>query len=345
MQLVAVGNVVREVHATGHVEAVTTVQVGAEVSGRIATVEVDFNSRVKAGDVLARIDRSALEAQLAQTRATAAAARAALEQAKTDSAQADRNATRARLLHAEHLMSDGDEESAQSAARVAQQRIQAAKAQLEAQQAAFDLARTTRNRTAIVSPIDGIVVTRNVDPGQTVASTFQTPVFFTVAADLEKMRVVVAVDEADIGEVKPTQRASFTVAAYPNRVFEGVVTEVRNSPVIVQDVVTYGTVVVVENSDLALKPGMTAAARIRTASAMQVPTVPNSALHFTPPGESPGDQPAVWRLEAGALRRFYVKTGVTDGETTEIASGTLATGSQVLTELTPEGRKAYGIGH
>jgi HlyD family secretion protein len=341
-QAVVVRDIQREVHATGHVEAVTTVQIGAEVSGKIASVLVDYNDRVKAGSVLARIDRTALQAQLAQTRANVAAGRAALEQAKTDRDQADRNAQRAARLHAEHVVSDGDYEAAQSTARLAAQRIQAAKAQVEAQQAAYDLARTTRDRTEILSPIDGIVVTRNVDPGQTVASAFQTPVLFTVAADLAKMRVVAAVDEADIGEIKPSQPAYFTVTAYPNRTFEGVVTEVRNSPVVVQDVITYGTVVTVANHDLALKPGMTATVRIHTERAESVLALPNSALHFTPPGEAARDRPGVWLLEAGALRRSDVRAGVTDGEVTEVESSALRPGQRVLTELTPEGRKAYG---
>lgn len=344
-QPAVVRDIVREVHATGHVEAVTTVQIGAEVSGKIASVLVDYNDRVKAGSVLARIDRTALEAQLAQTRANVAAGRAALEQAKTDREQADRNAQRATQLHAEHLMSDGDNEAAQSAARLAAQRIQAAKAQVEAQQAAYDLARTTRDRTEILSPIDGIVVTRNVDPGQTVAAAFQTPVLFTVAADLSKMRVIAAVDEADIGEVKLAQRASFTVTAYPNRTFEGVVTEVRNSPVVVQDVITYGTVVTVDNADLALKPGMTATVRIRTDSAEQVLALPNSAFHFSPPGEPERSGTGIWTLDAGALRRIDVRTGVTDGEVTAVELNVVRPGLRALTELTPEGRKAYGVQH
>jgi HlyD family secretion protein len=345
MQKVTRENVVREVHATGHVEAVTTVQVGAEISGRIASVEVDYNSQVKAGDVLARIDRSALDAQLAQARATLAASRASLEQAKTDREQAVRNAVRARQLHAAHIMSDGDYELAESNLRLAAQRISAALASIDAQQAAYDLTRTTRDRTLIRSPIDGIVITRHVDPGQTVAAAFQTPVLFTVAADLEKMRVIAAVDEADIGEVERGQTALFTVNAYPNRTFEGRVTEVRNSPVVVQDVVTYETVVEVENEGLALKPGMTASTRIRTASVDGALIVPNAALHFTPPNETGHEQAGVWRIEGGALRWSELTTGITDGEVTEVKGAAPLEGQNVLVDLTPAGRKAYGVGH
>ncbi len=228
---------------------------------------------------------------------------------------------------------------------LAEQRWEAAESQLAAQQAAFALALTNLGHTEIRSPIDGIVVTRNIDPGQTVASVLQTPVLFTVAADLSKMRVVVAVDEADIGEVAPRQRATFSVNAYPDRVFEGVVTEVRNSPVVVQDVVTYGTVVGVSNPDLALKPGMTASVRIQTASAKDVLLIPNLALHFTLPGERATATTGVWMLDSGALRRVEVNAGITDGDKTAIAVGPLSLGANVIVELTPEGRKAYGIGH
>lgn len=345
VETVTVGDVVREVHATGHVEAVTTVQVGAEISGRIASVEVDYNDVVKAGQVLAHFDQSALQAQLAQTKATRAAAKAGLEQARTDSEQAERTAARARRLHAEALISEAELETADANARVAKQRLEAADAQVAAQEAAYSLARTNRDYTVVKSPIDGIVITRNVDPGQTVASALQTPVLFSVAADLRKMRVIAQVDEADIGEVKVGQKASFGVNAFPDRVFEGQVTEVRNAAVVVQDVVTYGTVIAVDNLDLSLRPGMTASVRVRTALARQALRLPNSALHFSPPGERVADGKSVWTLTSGGLDRIGVEPGITDGEVTEVAPGPLRRGMTLLVELTPAGRKAYGIGH
>jgi HlyD family secretion protein len=158
------------------------------------------------------------------------------------------------------------------------------------------------------------------------------------------MRVVAAVDESDVGEVKPGQPASFTVTAYPARIFHGIVTEVRNSPVVIQDVVTYGTVVQVENPDLALRPGMTASVRIRTAQVANALRAPNMALHFTPPGQSVSDEPGLWTLQSGELRRVEVRLGISDGERTEIRAGSLRPGASVLVELTPAGRKAYGIG-
>ncbi len=339
------GAIVREVHATGHLEAITTVQVGAEISGRIASVEVDHNDRVKAGQVLARFDRAALEAQLAQMQATLAAARAAVEQAKTDRERVLRDKDRIDRLFAARSLPESDRDNAAASARLADQRVAAAQAQLAAQQAAYALAKTNLEHTVIRSPIDGVVITRNVDPGQTVASMLQTPVLFTVAADLRKMHVIAAVDEADIGEVALEQAARFTVNAYPSRTFEGVVTEVRSSPQIVQDVVTYGTEVEVDNGDLALKPGMTASVRIRTAAASDVLRVPAAAFQFTPPGEKPSTEPGLWVLSGGTLRRVQATPGVSDGELTAVSPGALAVGDAIVYELTPEGRKAYGIAH
>jgi HlyD family secretion protein len=216
---------------------------------------------------------------------------------------------------------------------------------LAAQQAASSLAKTNLDRTLILAPIDGVVITRNVDPGQTVASMLQTPVLFTVAADLRKMRVIAAVDEADTGEVSVGQEATFTVNAYPSRSFRGVVTEVRNSPQIVQDVVTYGTVVEVENADLALKPGMTASVHIITAQAKNAARLPAQGFQFTPPGQKPGSEPGVWLLSQGQLKRVRATPGVSDGELTAAASAEIRLGDQVLYELTAEGRAAYGITH
>lgn len=340
------GDVIREVRATGHVEAVTTVQVGAEISGRIATVEADYNDVVKAGQVLARFDRDALLAQQAQMLANLTAARASLEQAKTDREHTARDLVRVDQLHRSGSLSDADYDNSQAAARLASERVSAADANLAAQDAAYNLAKTNLDHSIIHAPIDGIVITRNVDPGQTVASVFQTPVLFTVAADLRKMRVIAAIDEADIGEVAVRQRASFTVNAYPDRVFEGTVTEVRNSPVVVQDVVTYGAVIEVDNKDFALKPGMTASARVRTAMTGGSLRVPAAALRFTPPGERHSEKPAVWVLDGNSLQPVDVAPGVSDGELTAVAPATtLSPGRMLLVDLTPAGKKAYGLVH
>jgi HlyD family secretion protein len=343
--IVTRGDVLREVRATGHVEAVTTVQVGAEISGRIVTVEADYNDHVKEGQVLARFDRVSLEAQLAQTAATVAATRAALEQARTDRDRTARDLARVTQLYASRSLSEAERDNAAAAARLDEQRVTAAQAQLAAQQAALGVARNSLDHAIIHAPIDGVVITRSIDPGQTVASMLQTPVLFTVAADLRKMRVIAAVDEADIGELVRQQAAFFSVNAYPDRVFEGVVTEVRNSPVVVQDIVTYEAVIAVDNAELLLKPGMTASVRIRTATATGVLRVASGALRFTPPGYPPVDRPGAWLRDGAELRRVDVRPGVTDGEISEIAPGALDPGESVLSELTPEGRKAYGLAH
>jgi HlyD family secretion protein len=348
--MVTTGDVVREVRATGHLEAVSTVQVGAEISGRIASVEADYNDHVTAGKILARFDRTSLQAQVDQTGATLAAARAALEQARVDRDQAKQNLVRAKDLFAKQAASEADRDAAVNASRSAEAREHAAEAQVEAQEAAHTLAQTSLSHTVVRSPIDGIVISRHVDPGQTVAAALQSPVLFEVAADLRKMQVVTAVDEADIGEVAPDQRALFTVNAWTERTFEGTVTEVRNSPQVVQDVVTYGTVVDVDNPDLALKPGMTASVRIRTAAVKNAVRIPDAALRFTPPAAGRGSKTevaepgrGVWVIEGGALRRVPVKTGVSDGETTAITGPSLSPGTKVVLDLTPAGKKAYGL--
>lgn len=344
-QPVTRGDVVRDVGATGHLEAVTTVQVGAEISGRILTVEVDYNDLVKEGQVLARFDRSALEAQLAESGATLAAAKATLEEAKTDRDRTARDLARVERLWAEKSESDADHDNAVSASRLDMQRVSAAEAQVAAQAASYSVSHTNLEHSIIRAPISGVVITRNVDPGQTVASAFETPVLFTVAADLRKMRVVAAVDESDIGEVTLHERATFTVNAFGERTFEGLVTEVRSSPVVVQDVVTYGTVVEVDNLDLALKPGMTATVKIQTAVTRNALCVPAGALTFMPPGERANGRPGLWLLDGGALHRVEVSEGVSDGESTAIGAGPVAEGRAVLVELSPAGRKAYGLVH
>jgi HlyD family secretion protein len=338
------GDVVREVHATGHAEALTTVQVGAEISGRIASVEVDFNQRVEKQQLLARFDRSVLEAQLAQTAAALAVARTTLEQAKTERMQALRTRSRSLQLHEQGSLADAERDSVEASAALAVQRVQAAEAQVAAQAAAYDLARTNLSHTEIRSPIDGIVITRSIDPGQSVASVLQAPTLFSVAADLRVMRVIGAVDEADIGSVQEGQPATFSVNAYPDREFEGKVVEVRNAPIIVQDVVTYGTVVATDNSDLALRPGMTASVRIRTARADAVLRVPNAALHFAPPQTAAPATRGVWVIDGDALRHVPVETGISDGECTAVNAAALEPGTEVVVELTPTGRSAYGLG-
>ncbi len=344
VEAATVGDVLRDVQATGRLEAESTVNVGAEISGRLASVEVDYNDTVRAGQVLARFDPESLRAQRAQLEATLAAARAALGQAQTDRDQARANLSRADRLFAGRYISPADHDAARFALRAAEDRVRAAAAQIAAQEATLRVARVNLEHAEVRSPIDGVIITRNVDPGQAVASAFQTPVLFSVAADLRRMRVLAAVDEADVGQVRDGQRAEFTVTAYPDRVFAGTVTEVRNAPVVVQDVVTYGTVIEVSNEDLALKPGMTASVRVRTGAARGVLRVPNTALHFTPPGQSTGAGLAVWTLDGERLRRVPVRAGLADLSRTAVEPGAVTPGERVLVGLTPAGRGAYGLG-
>jgi len=230
-------------------------------------------------------------------------------------------------------------------ARLSEQRVQAADSQVAAQRATYALARTNLDHAVIRSPIAGIVITRNIDPGQTVAAVLQAPTLFTVAADLRRMRVIAAIDEADIGEVKEHQHATFTVNAYAERVFDGDVVEVRNSPTVLQDVVTYGAVIEADNLDLALKPGMTASARILTARETDTARVPDVAFAFTPPGYKPVTTPGLWTLTGTQLQRVAVQPGISDGELTAVPQGSVPAGSQVVVDLTAEGRLAYGITH
>ena len=337
-------DLVREVRATGYVQAVSTVSVGAEISGRVATVEVDFNQQVKAGQVLARFDVAALEAQRAQSAATALSAKAQVAQARSDLEQARRNRVRADGLFKQQAQSEMEHEAAVTALAVAEARMAAAEATLAAQTALATVARTNLDHAVIRAPIDGVIITRNIDPGQTVASMLTTPVLFTVAADLRKMEVLASVDEADIAEVTEGQTAQFTVNAWQGRLFDGRVTEVRNAARVVQDVVTYGVVVSVDNPDLALRPGMTASVRVRTGFAPATAQLPNGALRFTPPGEAKSESPRVWLLEKGALVARPVHPGLTDGEQTALPADDLPLGTTVLLDLTPEGKKAYGHG-
>ncbi len=339
--VVSTGSVIRDVKATGDVEAVTTIQVGAQVSGLISKVPVDYNTNVHAGQVLAKIDPTLYQAQYDQANGQFLSAQAALDQAISNRDLSARNLARARQLFDKHLISISDLNTDTTNLRVAEETVAASRASLAAAKGAMEVARTNLQICTITSQINGVVVSRNIDSGQTLASVFQTPVLYTVAADLKQMQVVAAVDEADVGEVVAGQQATFTVNAYPDRIFKGVVTRVRNAPVIVEDVVAYGTEITVDNSDLALKPGMTATATIVTATSKNSLKVPNAALHFTPPSEKVDSVSGVWVIDHDTFRRIHLTPGVSDGEWTEVISGNITQGTSVLLELTPDGKKAY----
>jgi HlyD family secretion protein len=339
--VVSADGVTRQARATGDVQAVTTIQVGAEVSGRIDKVPVDYNTLVHSGQVLAQIEPTLYQAQLDEASGQLLSAQAALDQATSNRDHIARDLARAESLFAKNLIPVSELDTDTSNLRVAQETVAAARANVAAMKGSLEVARANLGYCTIRSRINGIVVSRNIDSGQTIASVFQTPVLFSVAADLKQMRVVAAVDEADIGELAEGQQATFTVNAYPDRVFSGVVTQVRNAPVILEDVVTYGTVITVDNSDLALKPGMTATVGIVTATSKRDLKVPNAALHFTPPTEKADSVAGVWVLDHDRFRRIHLRPGVSDGEWTEIVDGEITPGTTVLLELTPDGKKAY----
>ena len=358
------GDLTVMVSATGTLQPTNQVDVGSEISGTIKSVEVDYNDRVTRGQVLARIDTTKLEAQVRQTAASTEAARARVLQTQATIAEA--KAKLARLVQvqeasggkvpsktemdtarANHDRAVDDEANARAA--VAQ-----AEATLEAQ-------RTDLAKAVIRSPIKGVVLKRAAEPGQTVAATFQTPVLFTLAEDLTQMELHVDVDEADVGKVREAQSATFTVDAYPDRNFPARITQVRFGSKTVAGVVTYETVLKVDNKDLLLRPGMTGTANIVVQQAKDVLLVPNAALRFTPPQAAPKPKgggglvssmlprppssapkpagtaedkaPHVWVLRAGKLEKIMLKTGMSDGVMTEVKEGRIEPGTPVVVDI------------
>jgi len=309
------GDIREVVEATGTINAVTTVQVGSQVSGIIADILVDFNSRVKKGQVIARIDPEVFEGNLLQTRADLenakanyAAAKANVEKALATAAQTRAEYERTARLAKEGVMSQQQLDVAKANAESADAQVSASRAQLrqaEAQvtqrQAAVKVAETNVGHTIIKAPIDGTVVNRAVDVGQTVAASFQAPTLFTIAQDLTKMQVYAKTDEADVGQIRRDQQVTFTVDAFPKETFRGKVVQVRMNPTTVQNVTTYDTIVEFDNPEMKLFPGMTAYITIPVAEVKNVLKVPNGALRYRP--EMPADQ----------LQALLQKYGMSDG--------------------------------
>lgn len=271
------GDVRVQVSATGTLNAVTTVQVGSQVSGTISALHADFNDRVRSGQVLAQLDATFLRAQVLENRAN-------LERTEVQYRQAVRDSARTFPLGARGLASQADLDQSQTA-------VESARAQVTSARAALQRAETNLRYATIQSPIDGVVVSRDVDVGQTVAASLSAPTLFTIAQDLTRMQLEAAVDEADIGQVKVGQTANFTVDAYPSRSFKGTVHQVRLAPETVQNVVTYTVIILVENDDLTLLPGMTANVTVDVDEARDVLKVPSTALRFRPDGGGPGGRP------------------------------------------------------
>jgi HlyD family secretion protein len=360
------GNLVVTVSATGTLEPLKKVDVGIEVSGTIESVAADYNDEVKVGQVLARLDTTRLEAQAQQNEAALEAARAKVLQAQASVQEAEAQLARlnrVREMSGGKVPSQNDLDTATANLARYKADEESAKASVAQARAALDVTRTDLSKAVIRSPINGVVLERAVEPGQTVAASFQAPVLLTLAEDLTQMELQVDVDEADIGRVREGQEATFTVDAYPDRAFPARITQVRFGSQTVDGVVTYKTVLKMDNSGLALRPGMTATAVITVDRRENVLLVPNVALRFAPvakdvtgrsrggglvgmllprpPGlndrkmEEPdtrGKEQRVWTLRSGQLVPLSIITGVTDGIQTEVESGQVEPGMELVTE-------------
>ena len=359
------GTVTQAVTATGTINPVTTVQVGSQVSGIIKHLYADFNSVVKVGQVVAQIDPAPFQTAVTQMEANLQNAMGNLARARADLALQKLNFDRAKDLFAQQLNAQQDVDNARTAYETSQANLQIAEAQVKQARAQLDTAKVNLDYTTIHSPVNGIVISRNVDVGQTVAASFQAPVLFTIAKDLTKMQVDTNVSESDIGGITEGKSASFVVDAYPSQVFKGKVTQVRNAPITVQNVVTYNVVIGVDNSDLRLRPGMTASVSIIVADREDVLRIPSQALRFKPslakgaskagshassassgPEDGAKDgsaekggrvgsegkaKPTVWLPNPqGDPIKVKVKTGVMDGTYTELVEGPLKEGDDVI---------------
>jgi HlyD family secretion protein len=279
------GNITQIVSSTGTLQAVVTVQVGSQVSGTIDKLFANFNSKVKAGQVVAQLNQDKFKAAVDQAKANFIAAQSSFAKAKVGVEDAGRTLQRTRELRKRELTAQSELDAAQTAYDAALAQLEVNKAQITQAQAAINQVSVDLNNTTIRSPVDGIVISRNVDVGQTVAASLQAPTLFTIANDLSKMEVHSNVDEADVGNVWEGQEVTFTVDAFPARRFRGKVYQVRNAPINVQGVVTYNAVVRIDNKELLLKPGMTANVQFLVSRQENVLTIPNMAMRFKPPDQ------------------------------------------------------------
>ena len=361
------GNLVVTVTATGNLEPINQVEVGSEQSGIVKVVNVDYNDTVKVGQVLAQLDTTKIKAQIEQARATLASAKAQVLSAQatvTESRNELGRLNELRKISTSKAVSQHDLDTAQAALDRAIASEEQAEALVKQNEAALSADETDLSKMTIVSPINGVVLTRSIDPGQTVAASFETPKLFVLAEDLAKMQLNVGVDEADIGMVKAGQEATFTVDAFSDRKFPATIRRVNYGSTATDNVVTYETVLDVDNANLELRPGMTATATITVKKVENAILVPNAALRFAPPEEKKTDtsasggsllskilphpprqpakaktektntkaQPVVWTLKEGQLAAIPVTTGATDGSMTETLSGEVQPGTELVTD-------------
>ena len=332
------GDLIRAITTTGSVNPVATVQVGSYVSGPIQSIACDFNTQVKAGQLCARIDARPYQAIVDQAKANLISAEAQLRKDRASLVYAKLNYDRDLGLRKTGVVSQNDVDIDKSAHDQAAALVQLDEAAIEQRRAALGAAELNLSYTNIVSPVSGTVVARNVDMGQTVAASFQTPTLFLIGKDLTKMQVDTNVSESDIGLAKVGQRALFTVEAYPRHNFEGKIVQVRRAPITVQNVVTYNVVIGVDNPDNELFPGMTANARIIVEERKGVRLVPARALRFEPDGvggaEAAGDAgPRVFVLRDGEPSAVAVSIGLEDGTQAEITGDSLAVGDLVIVDV------------
>lgn len=361
------GDVTITVTATGQLQPVIQVDVGTEVSGTIQAVEVGFNDRVKRGQMLARLDPDQSQAKERQSSAALELAKAQVDEARATADETASKLRRTRELIAKRLVSPEELDTAVAGAERASAALAVARAKVDQAQAQLDADQRTLEKTVIRSPIDGIVLNRVVEPGQTVAASLQTPVLFTLAENLIQMELKVAVDEADVGQVADGQSATFTVDAYPDRTFPATITQVRFAPETVNGVVTFAALLAVDNADLSLRPGMTATADILVREEHDLLLVPNAALRFTPPqpktesaspslvglllprrpptskrktdaGQRNGKEGRVWILRDGEPAMITFKIGISDGVMTQVLGDQLEPGMQVLMDVERPGR-------
>jgi HlyD family secretion protein len=352
----------RSLFATGSVQPTKQIDVSSELSGTVRTVSVDFNSPVKVGQVLAELDTDKLRATLNSSRARLAATKAKVVDAEATLAEKKLVYERKSALAASRVSSLQDLDTAKAAYDRAAAAVESAKAEVGVSEADIELNETNLRKSRIVSPIDGVILKRNVDPGQTVASSFQAPILFTIAEDLTQMEIQVDVDEADVGKVKEGQHGTFSVDAFPDQKFQARIRELRYGSEVVQGVVTYKAVLTTDNSELLLRPGMTATAEIVVQRVANALTVANAALRYSPPPTRPeqetsllrrlgilrgrpsfrqasrrdegGPNRKVWILKNGTPSAVSVVVGASDGQRTEIVNGDLKEGQGVIVDST-----------
>jgi HlyD family secretion protein len=347
------------VNATGTLSALTTVVVGSQVSGIILKVYVDYNDTVTKGQLLAEIDPATLDVQKKEAEAGLATAEAQLARAKAASTGAERELARANDLAAKDLIAAAEREAAEARAETARADLESARARIKELRAQLELAELALSRTKIYSPINGVIINRKVEPGQTVAASLSAPELFSIAEDLKKMRVIADVDEADVGRLKEGLAASFTVDAFPGERFTGTIIQIRYSPTIQSGVTTYAAVIAVENPELKLRPGMTTNIEIASARKEDALLVPNAALRFVPPADpakkaekrGPAEPPPpgtfageVYVRDGGALRSIPLILGLSDGKSTEVLKGDISPDQEVVTEMTQQKGRPKGRG-